>query len=298
MPRSMTGFGSAQFDDGKYKIGVEMKAVNNRYRDVSVRMPSTLRSLETDIISVLNEYNLRGKIDIYINFIDNSDNKKQLSVDRNLLVAYYNSLQEIEATIKKLHKKSKFDKISLIDLASYPGIISEEDTQLDLTEIKPLLIKTVKEATDIFVKMKEIEGENLKKDLTARTNVIGNLVEQIRRIAPERLVSYRNHLTETLSSLLAETDIEENRIIQECAVMADKMDITEELVRMDSHLQQFSETLNTEGNIGRKMDFIVQEMNRETNTMASKANNADIAKLTVEIKGELEKIREQIQNIE
>lgn len=298
MPRSMTGFGSAQFDDGKYKIGVEMKAVNNRYRDVSVRMPSTLRSLETDIISVLNEYNLRGKIDIYINFIDNSDNKKQLSVDRNLLVAYYNSLQEIEATIKKLHKKSKFDKISLIDLASYPGIISEEDTQLDLTEIKPLLIKTVKEATDIFVKMKVIEGENLKKDLTARTNVIGDLVEQIRRIAPERLVSYRNHLTETLSSLLAETDIEENRIIQECAVMADKMDITEELVRMDSHLQQFSETLNTEGNIGRKMDFIVQEMNRETNTMASKANNADIAKLTVEIKGELEKIREQIQNIE
>lgn len=298
MPRSMTGFGSAQFDDGKYKIGVEMKAVNNRYRDVSVRMPSTLRSLETDIISVLNEYNLRGKIDIYINFIDNSDNKKQLSVDRNLLVAYYNSLQEIEATIKKLHKKSKFDKISLIDLASYPGIISEEDTQLDLTEIKPLLIKTVKEATDIFVKMKEIEGENLKKDLTARTNVIGDLVEQIRRIAPERLVSYRNHLTETLSSLLAETDIEENRIIQECAVMADKMDITEELVRMDSHLQQFGETLNTEGNIGRKMDFIVQEMNRETNTMASKANNADIAKLTVEIKGELEKIREQIQNIE
>lgn len=298
MPRSMTGFGSTQFDDGKYKIGVEMKAVNNRYRDVSVRMPNMLRSLEPDIVGVLNEYNLRGKIDIYINFVDNSDNKKQLSVDRNLLVAYYNSLQEIENTIKKAYKKSKFDKISLVDLASYPGIVNEEDVQLNLEEIKPLLLKTVKEATEAFVKMKEIEGENLKKDLTKRIAVIADLVEQIRLVAPERLVNYRNHLMEVLNGLLAETDIEESRIVQECAIMADKIDITEELVRMDSHLQQFGESLNAKGNIGRKMDFIVQEMNRETNTMASKANNANIAKLVVEIKGELEKIREQIQNIE
>lgn len=298
MPRSMTGFGSAQFDDGTYKIGVEMKAVNNRYRDVSVRMPSVLRPLETDIINVLNKYNLRGKIDIFINFVNNSDNKKQLSVDKDLLAAYYNSLQEIEATVKKLHKKAKFDKVSLLDLAAYPGIINEEDVQLNLEEIKPLLLNTVTEATDAFVKMKINEGENLKKDLISRTGVIANLVQQICTAAPERLENYRAHLVETLHSLLAETDIDENRIIQECAIMADKMDITEELVRMDSHLQQFGETLNTEGNIGRKMDFIVQEMNRETNTMASKANNALIAKLVVEIKGELEKIREQIQNIE
>ncbi|WP_455630929.1 YicC/YloC family endoribonuclease [Megamonas sp.] len=298
MPRSMTGFGSAQFDDGTYKIGVEMKAVNNRYRDVSVRMPSVLRPLETDIINVLNKYNLRGKIDIFINFVNNSDNKKQLSVDKDLLAAYYNSLQEIEATVKKLHKKAKFDKVSLLDLAAYPGIINEEDVQLNLEEIKPLLLNTVTEATDTFVKMKINEGENLKKDLISRTGVIANLVQQIRTAAPERLENYRAHLIETLHSLLAETDIDENRIIQECAIMADKMDITEELVRMDSHLQQFGETLNTDGNIGRKMDFIVQEMNRETNTMASKANNALIAKLVVEIKGELEKIREQIQNIE
>ena len=298
MPRSMTGFGSAQFDDGQYKIGVEMKAVNNRYRDVSVRMPSTLRSLETDIISVLNEYNLRGKIDIYINFVNNSDNKKQLSVDKDLLAAYYNSLQEIETVIKKLHKKTKFDKVSLLDLAAYPGIINEEDVQLNLEEIKPLLLNTVAKATEAFIQMKMIEGENLKKDLNKRITVIADLVQQIRTAAPERLENYRSHLIETLHSLLAETDIEESRIIQECAIMADKMDITEELVRMDSHLQQFDETLNTKGNIGRKMDFIVQEMNRETNTMASKANNALIAKLVVEIKSELEKIREQIQNIE
>lgn len=298
MPRSMTGFGSAQFDDGKYKIGVEIKAVNNRYRDISVRMPSILRPLETNIIGVLNGYDLRGKIDIYINFLDNSDNKKQLSVDKDLVVAYYNSLQEIEATVKKLHKKAKFDKISLIDLATYPGIINEEDVQLNLEEIKPLLLNTVKDATDVFVKMKTVEGENLKKDLINRIAIITNLVQQIRTTAPERLENYRNHLIETLNNLLAETDIEENRIVQECAIMADKIDITEELVRMDSHLQQFNETLNTQGNIGRKMDFIVQEMNRETNTMASKANNAVIAKLVVEIKGELEKIREQIQNIE
>ena len=294
----MTGFGSAQFDDGKYKIGVEIKAVNNRYRDISVRMPSILRPLETNIIGVLNGYDLRGKIDIYINFLDNSDNKKQLSVDKDLVVAYYNSLQEIEATVKKLHKKAKFDKISLIDLATYPGIINEEDVQLNLEEIKPLLLNTVKDATDVFVKMKTVEGENLKKDLINRIAIITNLVQQIRTTAPERLENYRNHLIETLNNLLAETDIEENRIVQECAIMADKIDITEELVRMDSHLQQFNETLNTQGNIGRKMDFIVQEMNRETNTMASKANNAVIAKLVVEIKGELEKIREQIQNIE
>ena len=146
--------------------------------------------------------------------------------------------------------------------------------------------------------MKCIDGENLKKDLLRRLDIIAKHTEKIKVIAPERLVNYRTQLIETLKSLLSEQNIDENRIIQECAIMADKMDITEEIVRMGSHLQQFKASLEMEGNIGRKLDFIVQEMNRETNTMASKANNAEIANLVVEIKGELEKIREQIQNIE
>ena len=140
--------------------------------------------------------------------------------------------------------------------------------------------------------------ENLKKDVLRRLDIIAKHTEKIKVIAPERLVNYRTQLIETLKSLLSEQNIDENKIIQECAIMADKMDITEEIVRMGSHLQQFKASLEMEGNIGRKLDFIVQEMNRETNTMASKANNAEIANLVVEIKGELEKIREQIQNIE
>ena len=183
-------------------------------------------------------------------------------------------------------------------MANFQGVINLADDSLDLEAIKPLLVAIVEEATEEFVKMKCIEGENLKKDLLRRLDIIAKHTEKIKVIAPERLVNYRTQLIETLKSLLSEQNIDENRIIQECAIMADKMDITEEIVRMGSHLQQFKASLEMEGNIGRKLDFIVQEMNRETNTMASKANNAEIANLVVEIKGELEKIREQIQNIE
>ncbi len=275
-----------------------MKAVNNRYRDISIRMPSGLRALEASIVEALNKYALRGKIDIYINFVNNNEENKKLAIDKDLLIAYYKSLQEINTTIKSVDKKAKLKNISLIDLANFQGVINLADDSLDLEAIKPLLMATVEEATEEFVKMKCIEGENLKKDLLRRLDIIAKHTEKIKVIAPERLVNYRTQLIETLKSLLSEQNIDENRIIQECAIMADKMDITEEIVRMGSHLQQFKASLEMEGNIGRKLDFIVQEMNRETNTMASKANNAEIANLVVEIKGELEKIREQIQNIE
>ncbi len=300
MLRSMTGFGSAVFDDGVYKIGIEIKAVNNRYRDVAVRMPSSLRCLETDIVGALNKYSLRGKIDVYVNFVNNSKQKKQLSIDKNLLIAYYNSLQEIKHTIKNADSKAKLKKFSPIDLANFPDIINAEDSALDLETIKPLLLKTVEEAMQGFVKMKISEGQNLKVDLQRRLQLIADCTEKIKLMAPERLKAYRIHLEEMLQGLLAEKDaeIDETRIIQECALMADKLDITEELVRMTSHLQQFTAAFDAKGNIGRKMDFIIQEMNREANTMASKANNAQIANWVVEIKGELEKIREQVQNIE
>ena len=294
----MTGFGSALFDNGIYKIGVEMKAVNNRYRDVSIRMPSSLRALETSIIEVLNKYELRGKIDIFINFVNNSENKKHLSIDKDLLIAYYNSLQEVKTIVSEIDDNAKFKEVSLIELSTYPGIINAEDEVLNLEEIKPLLQDTVDKATCDFIQMKLVEGANLKRDLQQRLEAISKYVAVIKSIAPERLANYRNHLQEVVTSLLAEKDIEENRLIQECALMADKLDITEEIVRMNSHIKQFINALNATGNIGRKMDFIVQEMNRETNTMASKANNAEIANTVVEIKGELEKIREQIQNIE
>ena len=294
----MTGFGSALFDNGIYKIGVEMKAVNNRYRDVSIRMPSSLRALETSIIEVLNKYELRGKIDIFINFVNNSENKKHLSIDKDLLIAYYNSLQEVKTIVGEIDDNAKFKEVSLIELSTYPGIINAEDEILNLEEIKPLLQDTVDKATCDFIQMKLVEGANLKRDLQQRLEAISKYVAVIKSIAPERLANYRNHLQEVVTSLLAEKDIEENRLIQECALMADKLDITEEIVRMNSHIKQFINALNATGNIGRKMDFIVQEMNRETNTMASKANNAEIANTVVEIKGELEKIREQIQNIE
>lgn len=298
MIRSMTGFGAASFDNGIYKIGIEMKAVNNRYRDISIRMPSALRALEVNIVEALNKYGLRGKIDIYINFVNNNEQNKQLAIDKDLLIAYYNSLQEINTIIKSIDKKAKLKNLTLIDLANYPGIVNLADEDLNLEEINPLLINTVELATAEFIKMKEIEGENLKLDLLKRLDIITDCTEKIKEIAPTRLIEYRVQLIETVKSLLNETNIEENRIIQECAIMADKIDITEETVRMASHLQQFKATLDMEGNIGRKLDFIVQEMNREANTMASKANNADIAKLVVDIKGEIEKIREQVQNIE
>lgn len=297
MLRSMTGFGASSFDDGTYKIGIEIKAVNNRYRDISIRLPGQLRALESAITEVLNKYGLRGKIDVFVNFADNSENRKKLSVDKNLLTAYYNSLQEIRAEIKS-HGGTELPMPQLADLAAYPGIINEEDAALDLAAVKPLLQQTAEAAVQEFVSMKEIEGANLAKDLRSRLQTIADCVAAIREAAPGRREEYRSHLLEAVRSLLAESDIEDSRIVQECAIMADKLDITEEIVRMDSHLKQFSAALSAEGNIGRKLDFIIQEMNRETNTMASKANNAQIAALVVDIKGEIEKIREQVQNIE
>lgn len=297
MLRSMTGFGASSFDDGTYKIGIEIKAVNNRYRDISIRLPGQLRALEGAITAVLNKYGLRGKIDVFVNFADNSENKKKLSVDKNLLTAYYNSLQEIRTEIKS-HSGTELPMPQLTDLAAYPGIINEEDAALDLAAVKPLLQQTVEAAVQEFVSMKEIEGANLAKDLQSRLQKIADYVKAIREAAPGRLNEYRSHLLEAVRGLLAESDIEDSRIVQECAIMADKLDITEEIVRMGSHLKQFSAALGAEGNIGRKLDFIIQEMNRETNTMASKANNAQIAALVVDIKGEIEKIREQVQNIE
>ena len=298
MLRSMTGFGSAIVDNGTYKFSVEIKAVNNRYKDIAIRMPSSLRALEASIVELLNKYMLRGKIDIYINFTNNSEQNKQLTIDKDLLIAYYKSLQEINDTIESIDKKSSFKKLSLVDLANFQGIINLNDEGLNLEEIKPLLLETVEQATLEFIKMKSIEGENLKVDLLKRLETIKEYTEKIKIIAPERLTNYRKQLIENLKTLLSEKEIDENRIIQECAIMADKLDITEEIVRLNSHLQQFKTALNAEGNIGRKMDFIIQEMNRETNTIASKANNTDIANFVVDIKGELEKIREQVQNIE
>ena len=294
----MTGFGSATFDNNIYKIGIEIKAVNNRYKDISIRMPSVLRPFEADMLAVFNKYNLRGKIDVFVNFTDNSEHKKQLSIDKDLLIAYYNSLKEIKDIVKTEDKKAKLKEFTLLDLANYPGIINEEDIALNAQEVKPLLIDTVDKAVGEFVKMKEVEGNNLKTDLAQRLNTIADLTATIKQEAPQRLQAYQEHIQEVLTSLLAEKDIDENRVVQECAIMADKMDITEELVRMQSHIKQFTNALEIDGNIGRKMDFIVQEMNREANTMASKANNATIANAVVEIKTELEKVREQVQNIE
>lgn len=294
----MTGFGSATFDNNIYKIGIEIKAVNNRYKDISIRMPSVLRPFEADMLAVFNKYNLRGKIDVFVNFTDNSEHKKQLSIDKDLLIAYYNSLKEIKDIVKTEDKKAKLKEFTLLDLANYPGIINEEDIALNAQEVKPLLIDTVDKAVGEFVKMKEVEGNNLKTDLAQRLNTIADLTATIKQEAPQRLQAYQEHIQEVLTSLLAEKDIDENRVVQECAIMADKMDITEELVRMQSHVNQFTSALEVDGNIGRKMDFIVQEMNREANTMASKANNAIIANAVVEIKTELEKVREQVQNIE
>nr|WP_196594884.1 YicC/YloC family endoribonuclease [Pectinatus sottacetonis] len=297
----MTGFGTAVCEKENYKISIEIKSVNNRYKDVSSHLPLGLRSLETIINDHLNKYSLRGKIDIYINFTDNTGDSNSLLIDKDLALAYYNALKELSTAINKPDKNIIPDSLSfseLIKFSAYPGILVKEDKFPNIKDLQSDFTKTFDTALELFIKMKLNEGKNLCKDILYRVEIIYKKTDQLCELAPAIVEKYRQNLVAALGEYLTANSIDQTRIIQETAIYAEKTNYTEETTRLKSHLTQFKETIQNGGNIGRKLDFIVQEMNREINTIASKANSAKAGQLVVDVKGEIEKIREQIQNIE
>lgn len=293
MIRSMTSFGRSSSEEGEKRVfTVEMKSVNSRYLDINIRMPKSLISLEEEIRKMINNSLNRGKVDVFINLKNYNDGNGIPKVDINLAQGYLECLKEIET---KLGVKND---ISVMQIARFPEVITvvEEEDKIEEVwkELKPL----INESLEMMIGMREVEGNKLKEDILSKVYVIEELVSKVEEFADNIPKAFKMKLEERVKELLGNIDIDESRIAMEVCMLADKATVDEEIIRLRSHINQVRETLNLNEPIGRKLDFIVQEMNRETNTIGSKSSDIQMTNIVIDIKNILEKIREQVQNIE
>lgn len=292
MIKSMTGFGRAEYSDDKCKITVEIKAVNHRYLDCNIKMPKKLGFFEASIRTLIKDYIQRGKVDIFITYEDYTENTFSLRYNHDMAAAYFKYLNEMaeEFGIE--------NDVRATTLSRYPEVFSLDETDVDEQEIWADLEKVIKEACENFVDTRIKEGENLKLDLIDKLDGMLGYVAEIEERAPQIIEEYRKKLCDKVAELLADSKIEESRILGEVTIFADKICVDEEIVRLKSHVERTKETLETGGSVGRKLDFIAQEMNREANTILSKSNDLSTSDLAINLKTDIEKVREQIQNIE
>ncbi len=290
--RSMTGYGRGEYLAEDRRFTVEIKSVNHRYNDMSIKLPRSLASLEDRVKKRLMQEIFRGKTDVYINFETFSVEDVAVKLNAGLAVAYAEKLRELE----NLLGVNGADLLSLT--AKFPEVITVEKAQKEEDVIWTALLPTLEMALNNFISMRSVEGEHLKQDILQKGKRIQELVEEVETYAPSVVVEYQEKLHHRIKELLAQTEIDEQRLAMEVAIIADKGCIDEELTRLHSHLQQLESILHNGGQVGRKLDFLVQEMNRESNTIASKANDIRIVQATIALKSEIEKIREQIQNLE
>ena len=292
MLKSMTGYGRAEGETILGRVFVETRSVNHRYCDINIKLPKRLGPFETRIKELIRSQVSRGRIDVSLKADSGEEEKVQLNVDLHLAEQYYRALQALK---EKLQLK---DEITLTLLAGAKDLITAKEEAGDIEpywqEMIPILKRSFKEMDD----MKRSEGETLGKDLQFRLEKIHQQLEEIKHLFPPRLEAFQKRLHEKIRSFLGGVEVDANRFQQEVAFLAERADITEEIVRMESHLAQFVLLLGGEEPVGRKMDFLLQEIHREVNTVSAKANDAEISQRVVEIKSELEKIREQAQNIE
>lgn len=292
MIKSMTGFGRCEVSDASRKFTVEMKAVNHRYLDVNLKMPKKFSFFESSIRNTLKSYIQRGKVDIFITYEDFTENN--ISVKYNQDVA-----EEYMKYLEQMAEKFSLEKdIRVSTLSRYPEVLSMEEQNIDEEEIWKSLEKAVKGAAEAFVETRIIEGENLKNDLIGKLDGMLEQVDYIAERSPEIIRAYHTKLEDKVKELLGDTQIDENRILTEVTLFADKICVDEEIVRLRSHIEHTKSTLTEGGGVGRKLDFIAQEMNREANTILSKSNDLDTSNKAIDLKTEIEKVREQIQNIE
>lgn len=292
MIKSMTGFGAGDAETADFKVHIEVKAVNQRFLETNYHMPYSMNMFENQLTKKIKEYASRGKLDINIRFQDLRDKAVTVKVDKGLVAAYGQALQEISSQLELSAP------VTAAQIASYPDVLKLNEENADLEAAQPVLMQAMEQALESFVAMREAEGQNIQRDLLARIGTLENFVGELEKLAPEIVATYRQRLENLLREYLAKEDIEESRIIQEVALFTDKVNYTEETVRLRSHFNQFRQIITAGEPVGRKLDFLIQEMNREINTVASKANSAGAAQFVVDVKSEIEKIREQIQNIE
>ena len=294
MIKSMTGFGRGEFSDENRTVTVEMKSVNNRYADINLRMPRNCSFLQEDIKKVIRETVKRGKVDVSIQIESLTDEDTEIRLNTELAAQYYDNLIELG------EKLGLRDKITLEYIASRPDVVETQPKEINEEELSATVLAAVKEAAENHDRMRGIEGEKLAEDLLMRGGLIKDLKDRIEERADVVPELYKEKLVERINELLDNSvEIPEDRIAVEAALFADKCNITEELIRLDSHLGQLKNILSKSSQpVGKKLDFLVQEMNREANTIGSKANDIEITNNMIEIKAEIEKIREQVQNIE
>lgn len=292
MIKSMTGYGRAEVQDSERKFTVEIKSVNHRYLDFNIRMPKKLSFFENAIRTLLKEYMQRGKVDVFITYEDYTQSNVVLQYKREIAAQYLQYFREME---EEFHLKND---MTVSQLGRCPEVFSMEESAVDEKEIWSLLEKALRSAGEQFAAARQSEGENLRNDLYQKLDGMLEKVVQVETRSPEILREYRSKLEDKLKEILADTQLDESRIAAEVILFADKICTDEETVRLKSHIDHMKNVLQEGAGIGRKLDFIAQEMNREANTILSKANDLETSNLAIDLKTEIEKIREQIQNIE
>lgn len=292
MIKSMTGFGHGEIETEQYKITVEIKSVNHRYCDLSVRLPKKFNAFESQIRNVMKEYVARGKTDLFIAFENYSSARCRVEYHQEMAEAYV-------AAIDRAGKDFGLERgLTGSDLIRFPEVVTLSEEEQDVEEIFPDLEKALRQAGGRFAESREAEGANLREDILKKLDYIQDLISYVEERSPEMLGEYRDKLRRKVEEALGDRHLDEGILSTELVIYADKVCVDEETVRLRSHLDNMRATMDLEGAIGRKLDFIVQEMNREANTILSKANDQALSERAIDLKTEIEKIREQIQNIE
>lgn len=292
MIKSMTGFGRCETADNSRKFTVEMKSVNHRYLDVTIKMPKKLNFFEASIRAELKKYISRGKVDLFITYEDTSENNSSVRYNKELASEYLGYLRQMASDF------GLEDDIRVSSLSKFPDVLVMEEAGVDEEELWRKLQEAVCGAAEMFVQSRIAEGEHLKRDLIEKLDGMLKLVEFVEERSPVIIEEYKQKLSEKVKELLGDNTVDENRLLTEVTIFADRVCVDEEIVRLRSHIETTKKNLTEGGCIGRKLDFIAQEMNREANTILSKANDLEVSNCAIELKTEIEKVREQIQNVE
>ena len=292
MIKSMTGYGSAKGAAGGLEISVEVKSVNNRYLDASVRMPRSFLFAEDAVKSAIGRHISRGKVDMFINVDSSASDDMCVKINEPLLRGYLDAIRLIS------DKYGLVNDLTAVSAGRFPDILSVEKKDLDAEALSEGIVAIAGKALCDFDAMRQREGEKLCADVMSKLETISELVAVVERESPRTVEAYQNRLREKMNEILSSAGVDENRILAEAAIFADRVAVDEETVRLRSHMSQLRSMLAGGSPIGRKIDFLIQEFNREANTIGSKCQNSDIAHVVVDLKSEIEKIREQIQNIE
>jgi len=288
----MTGFGRGEASGDGYQFSIELKSVNHRFLEIMVRSPRNFTVFEERIRKILQERFQRGRIEVYVNVVETEGRKRLAQVDKDLALSYDKTLKDLALALHTVYETDIYRLVTL------PEVLSVVEPEIDLDTLWRVCAESLLKASDGFGQMRRNEGEKLSIDLLQRLDIITECLQRIAERAPNVVTDYQERLQERLQTLLGEVEVDATRLANEVVYFADRASITEELVRFDSHLTQSREALRSSEPVGRKLDFLVQEMNREINTIGSKANDIRIGQQVVSVKSELEKVREQIQNLE